>query len=63
MTEIVFAKIGEVTASGVSLILPGETRTTEKKYNYLASYTPSVNDRVAVFKYGGTMLVLGKLAV
>ena len=34
-----------------------------KKYNYISSYTPTAGDRTAVLKYGGTMLVIGKLAI
>lgn len=58
---MIFAKIGEIGARGVSLVLPGETRPTEKFYNYLDSYSPVVGDRVAVIKTGGTFLVIGKL--
>ena len=63
MVDIVFAKIGEVTSEGVTLILPGENTATIKKYNYISNYTPTVGDRTAVLKYGGTMLVIGKLAI
>ena len=63
MVDIVFAKIGEVTSEGVTLILPGENLATTKKYNYISSYTPTAGDRTAVLKYDGTMLVIGKLAI
>ena len=63
MVDIVFAKIGEVTSEGATLILPGESVATTKKYNYISSYTPTAGDRTAVLKYGGTMLIIGKLAI
>ena len=58
---MIFAKVAEVGANGLRLILPGESVPTQKYYNCLASYSPTVGDRVAVIKNGGTFLIIGKL--
>lgn len=58
---MIFAKVAEVGANGLRLILPGESVPTQKYYNYLASYSPTIGDRVAVIKNGGTFLIIGKL--
>lgn len=39
----------------------GESTASEKKYSYLASYTPTVNDRVLLASVGGTYVILGKI--
>lgn len=38
----------------------GETTPSQKKYKRLASYTPSVGDRVVIASVSGTYVVLGK---
>lgn len=46
-----FGKVDPNYISGrPSLIFDGETLPTIKKYPYLSSYTPSVNDRVMIVK-------------
>lgn len=58
---MIFAKVAEVGTGGIRLLLPGESLPTQKYYNYLTSYSPTVGDRVAVIKNGGTFLIIGKL--
>ena len=60
---MIFAKVAEVGTGGIRLLLPGETIPTQKYYNYLTSYSPTIGDRVAVIKNGGTFLIIGKLQV
>lgn len=39
----------------------GESAASEKQYAYMAHYSPTVNDRVALMRAGGTWLILGKI--
>lgn len=61
MNNVGFAKVAEVTASGVKLFTGDLAPASEKSYRYLASYSPVVGDRVAYIKNSGTLLVLGKV--
>ncbi len=47
--------------SGVTVQIDGESSGTTKKYVYLSSYTPTVNDRVLIAEVAGSYVVLGKL--
>lgn len=57
--------LGTVTAldqsNGLQIKLDGEEEGTKKKYSYLASYVPTVGDRVLVEEISGSYIVLGKL--
>ena len=39
----------------------GEESASEKKYSYLASYTPQSGDRVFLVRVSGTYIILGKV--
>lgn len=58
-------KIGAVTAlfanDSPQITFDGETTASEKQYAYLASYTPTVGDRVLLAIISGTYVVLGKI--
>ena len=47
--------------SGVTVQIDGESAATTKKYTYLSSYTPAVNDRVLIAEVGGSYVILGKI--
>lgn len=47
--------------NGLQLIIDGEDTPTTKKYNYMASYVPSANDRVLVEEVGGSYVIIGKI--
>lgn len=57
--------IGTVKSStsgaGVTVQIDGESSATTKKYTYLSSYTPAVNDRVLIAEVAGSYVILGKL--
>lgn len=57
--------LGTVTAldesNGLQIKLDGEEEGTKKKYSYLASYVPTVGDRVLIEEISGSYIVLGKL--
>lgn len=57
--------LGKVSAidstNGLQITIDGETSATTKKYKYLASYTPAVNDRVLIEEIGGSYVILGKI--
>lgn len=40
----------------------GESVASEKQYAYLDHYNPTVNDRVALVRAGGTWLIIGKIS-
>ena len=58
-------KLGTVDSidntNGLSILLDGEISSTIKKYKYLASYIPAVNDRVLIEECGKSYVVLGKI--
>lgn len=58
-------KIGTIksntSGSGVTVQIDGESSATTKKYTYLSSYTPAVNDRVLIAEVGGSYVILGKI--
>ena len=49
------------SGSGVTVQIDGESSATTKKYAYLSSYTPAVNDRVLIAEVGGSYVILGKI--
>lgn len=57
--------LGTVSAvdnnNGLQLIIDGEDTATTKKYTYVSSYVPTVNDRVLIEKIGGSYVVMGKV--
>jgi hypothetical protein len=56
-------KLGTVTSisGGISVQFDGETAPSSKKYKRLASYSPTVNDRVLLVNVGGTYIIVGKI--
>lgn len=59
--QIFKAVVAEITAEGVTLILPGQTEATHKAYNRLASATVAAGDQVLCARDSGTIMVLGKI--
>lgn len=59
--QIFTAVAAEITAEGVTLILPGQTEATHKAYKRLASATVAAGDRVLCARDSGTIVVLGKI--
>lgn len=49
------------SGSGVTVQIDGESSATTKKYTYLSSYSPAVNDRVLIAEVGGSYVILGKI--
>lgn len=59
---MIIGTVKSITAGvGVSVQIDGETSATEKKYAYLSSYSPVVNDRVLIAEVAGSYVVLGKI--
>lgn len=58
-------KLGTISAvtntQGITILVDGEDAATTKKYSYLASYTPTVGDRVIFDEIGGSYVIIGKL--
>lgn len=59
-------KIGAIAAGPTSNNKPpvqfdGETTASTKGYGYLASYTPSVGDRVLLAAVGRGFVIIGKI--
>ena len=48
-------------SDGLQLIIDGEDTATTKKYTYVASYVPAVNDRVIIEEVGGSYVIMGKI--
>lgn len=46
---------------GLQIIIDGEEDATEKKYHYLASYSPTAGDRVLIEEIGDSYVVIGKV--
>lgn len=59
--EFIVATVGSTSPAGTTLIFPGQTSATTKRYKRLGGYTPAAGDRVLVVKTGGTYVILGKL--
>ena len=47
--------------NGLQLIIDGEDEPTTKKYTYMASYVPTVNDRVLIEEISGSYVIMGKV--
>lgn len=47
--------------NGLQLIIDGEDTPTTKKYTYIASYVPTVDDRVIIEEIGGSYVIMGKI--
>lgn len=62
MNNIFTATVGEVTAEGVTLILPGQTQPTQKAYKRLSSATVSAGAQVLCIRTSGTIVVLGPIS-
>ena len=59
--QIFTATAAEITAEGVTLILPGQTQATRKPYRRLASASVAAGDRVLCARDSGTIVVLDKI--
>lgn len=59
--QIFTATAAEITAEGVTLILPGQTEATRKAYRRLASASVAAGDRVLCARDSGTIVVLDKI--
>lgn len=55
------AVVGSVTSSGITLIFPGQTTASAKKYPYNKSVTFSAGDKVYIVKVSGTYIVICKI--
>ena len=57
----IVATVADVNAAGVTLILPGQTTATQKRYKRLASATVANGEAVLCVRVSGTIVVLGKI--
>jgi len=55
------AVAAEITAEGVTLILPGQTEATRKAYKRVAGATVTAGSSVLCARDSGTIVVLGKI--
>ena len=46
---------------GLTVLIDGEEEATTKKYNYLASYSPTVDDRILIEEVGDSYVIIGKV--
>lgn len=58
---LIAAEAAAVSASGITLILPGQTGATQKKYKRLKGAEISAGDMVLCAKLSGTYVVLGAI--
>lgn len=49
------------TNGNAKITFDGEDVPSNKKYSYLASYSPNVSDRVLLIKISGTYIIIGKI--
>lgn len=62
MTDLIVATVGDVSSSGITLIIPPATTASEKHYKCLATgEIIAANDMVLCAKIDGTYVVLGKV--
>lgn len=55
-------KIDPAYSSGrPNIIFDGESNVSQKKYPYIASYSPARNDRVLLCRVSGSYVILGKV--
>ena len=57
--EFLIATVGARDSGGTTLIFPGQTEATTKKYKRLSTYTPTAGARVLVAKVNGSYVILG----
>lgn len=60
-SNFVTATVSSVDSAGVTLILPGASTPTQKKYPRLASASLAQGDRVLCARDSGCWVVLGKI--
>jgi hypothetical protein len=60
--RIFTATAAEITAEGVTLILPGQTEATRKAYKRLAGATVTAGSQVLCARDSGTIVVLGNIS-
>ena len=59
--DSIVATVADVSASGVSLLLPEATAPTQAYYQRLASASVAVGDLVLCLRVSGAIVVLGKI--
>ena len=59
--DSIVATVADVSASGVSLLLPEATAPTQTYYQRLASASVAVGDLVLCLRVSGTIVVVGKI--
>ena len=57
----IVATVADVSAAGVTLILPEQTTGTQKRYKRLASATVAAGDAALCVRVSGTIVVLDKI--
>lgn len=62
MSEQLLGIVKDITENGLSILIDGELLPTSKRYLFLDSYIPTLNDRVLISKIGQSYVVLGKLS-
>lgn len=55
------ATVTSLSAGKPQIRFDGEASATTKQYPWLASYTPTSNDRVLLAKVSGIWVILGKI--
>ena len=64
MTDLMVATAGNVSSSGITLIIPPATTASEKRYKRLITGgSIAAGDMVLCAKTDGTYVVLGKIAL
>ena len=58
---LIVATVADVSAAGVTLILPGQTSATQKRYKRLASASVAAGDAALCVRVSGTIVVLDKI--
>lgn len=60
--SVTVAEVGAVDENGVTLVLPGQTEASQKKYKRLASAADlAAEDLVLIARVSGSYVVLGKI--
>lgn len=55
------ATVEAINGNTLIVRIGGEENPREKGYYYLASYSPTVGDRVFLLRHGDSYLILGKI--
>ena len=58
---LIVASVANVSGAGASLVLPGQTAASRKRYKRLASADIAAGDLVLCVRVSGTIVVLGKI--